>query len=373
MEIFYKYLGGPRTFWGHGNSTTIINNNYFGGIPMRPFGRPFPRASFMTAPMIGCYHSCGGNLFNLMAGFSLASSLMQNIMPSASHQSYSQYNMQGMYNPNYANYNYFNNINAQIDELDARVKAYEQQVAELLEKQKNEAPQITPQVDVNSEEQTRPETKEEIQNQQQTNPKLEGNEPETPNVKPNEHTTETQHQQNDENTLQKNENKSLYRALKDAGIDKLDAQAQEYVKSRITDYYTDENGNAKYNITAIVHDGDTINDIIKRFYKDEETADVKTVKHKFHTQKSETTVLDNPYSGDTITISGVSEFGLKALMQDAVNGITRTGEITKTNKKMSDLKTAFINGEQKLSKAYVIQNHLMSESQYDKIISEKYS
>ena len=88
---------------------------------------------------------------------------------------------------------------------------------------------------------------------------------------------------------------------------------------------------------------------------------------------SETKLIANPLSGDTITAKGVSEYGIKALMQDAQKGITRQGEITKTNKRISDLKTAFINGQKKLSKAYVLQNKLMTESEYNKIIQEKYS
>ena len=60
-------------------------------------------------------------------------------------------------------------------------------------------------------------------------------------------------------------------------------------------------------------------------------------------------------------------------MEDAKKGITRQGEITKTNKKIYALKAAFTNGEKKLSKAYVLQNKLMTEEEYNKIIKEKYS
>ena len=69
----------------------------------------------------------------------------------------------------------------------------------------------------------------------------------------------------------------------------------------------------------------------------------------------------------------MSEYGLKALIQEAKNGITKQGEITKTNKRISDLKSDFISGKNKLSKAYVLQNHLMSEAEYNKIINEKYN
>ena len=40
---------------------------------------------------------------------------------------------------------------------------------------------------------------------------------------------------------------------------------------------------------------------------------------------------------------------------------------------MNELKEAFINGEKKLSKEYVLQNHFMSEAEYNKIIQNKYS
>ena len=116
-----------------------------------------------------------------------------------------------------------------------------------------------------------------------------------------------------------------------------------------------------------------MNAIINRFYTEEEKSNLEVAKAKLHTQGSESRLIVNPLSGDTIVANGVSEYGLKALMQDAQNGITKQGEITKTNKRISDLKTSFINGEKKLSKAYVLQNKLMTEAEYDKIINEKYS
>ena len=161
--------------------------------------------------------------------------------------------------------------------------------------------------------------------------------------------------------------------MKNTGFDKLDDTAKNYVKSRISQVYIDDNGNVKYDIKAVVHDGDDLNAIINRFYTEEEKSNLEVAKAKLHTQGSESRLIVNPLSGDTIVANGVSEYGLKALMQDAQNGITKQGEITKTNKRISDLKTAFINGEKKLSKAYVLQNKLMTEAEYDKIINEKYS
>ena len=152
---------------------------------------------------------------------------------------------------------------------------------------------------------------------------------------------------------------SIYKLMKDSGFNELDSRGKDYINSHISSYYKDNDGTIKFNIKAIVHDGDTIDDIKARFYTKDENPDINVNNHKFHTQNSENTIMDNPFSGDTILLNGVSEFGLKALMNEAKNGITRDGEITKTNKKMAELKTAFINGKQKLSKAYVIQNHLL--------------
>ena len=160
--------------------------------------------------------------------------------------------------------------------------------------------------------------------------------------------------------------------LKDAGIDNLQPQEKNYIKNNISAIYTDDNGNVRYNITAVAHDTDRVSTIASRFYEKGETPDLKVGRAKFNTQSSETNTINEPRSGDTIIANGVSEYGLKALMQEGKNGITKQGEITKTNKRISDLKSDFISGKNKLSKAYVLQNHLMSEAEYNKIINEKY-
>ena len=48
METFYRFLGGPRTFWGSGNRT-IINNNFIGGMP-------FSYGFGQSMPMFGGHH-----------------------------------------------------------------------------------------------------------------------------------------------------------------------------------------------------------------------------------------------------------------------------------------------------------------------------
>lgn len=78
METFYRFLGGPRTFWGGGNRT-IINNNFIGGMPFSyGFGHPMP--------IFGGHNCCGGGVpsaFKWMLGFGLASSLVGGIMNTA--------------------------------------------------------------------------------------------------------------------------------------------------------------------------------------------------------------------------------------------------------------------------------------------------
>ena len=113
--------------------------------------------------------------------------------------------------------------------------------------------------------------------------------------------------------------------------------------------------------------------IAGRFYQSGETPYLQVGKGKFNTQGSEKNSINEPYSGSTIIANGVSEYGLKALIQEAKDGITSQGEIAKTNKRITQLKSDFENGKQKLSWAYVSQNNLMSKYSYDKIIQEKYS
>lgn len=409
METFYRFLGGPRTFWGSGNRT-IINNNFIGGMPFSyGFGH--------SMPMFGGHHCCGGGVpsaFKWMLGFGLASSLVGGIMNSVSqsnntnvypynpYQSYNPY-LNNPYNNNYNNYYSYSNqdlssLTAKVNKLEDDLESYKKTLDQLTS-EKKEITEV-PTSKKEAEEGTKPENnvkrndnaqqrnsvgetiKEEENTAQQTptevpeTKKEEKKTDDTIRENNNISTTENSDIKNQtatEPTQNTKETKTIDEILNDIGYNNLNNAEKNYVKSRISQVYTDENGNIKYDIKAVVHDGDNLDSIINRFYTSEEKDNLEVAKAKLHTQGSETKLIVNPLSGDTIIAKGVSEYGLKALMQDAKKGITRQGEITKTNKRISDLKTAFINGQKKLSKAYVIQNKLMTEAEYDKIIQEKYS
>lgn len=381
METFYRFLGGPRTFWGSGNRT-IINNNFIGGMPFSyGFGHPMP--------MFGGHNCCGGGVpsaFKWMLGFGLASSLVGGIMNTATqanNNNVTSYNPYiNPYNNNYNSYNNYSNqdlssLTAKVNKLEDDLATYKKQVQELLnndnqaqnnnvKEEENSTNEEIIETQTKTEQTTQteqPKQKEEIKSKENT-PASTTEEVGTPKTQKTEEVVD--------NTPQK-EQKTLDDVLNELGFNNLDDAAKNYVKSRISQAYIDDNGNIKYDIKAVVHDGDNINTIINRFYTNEEQENLEIAKAKLHTQGSETKLIANPLSGDTITAKGVSEYGIKALMQDAQKGITRQGEITKTNKRISDLKTAFINGQKKLSKAYVLQNKLMTESEYNKIIQEKYS
>lgn len=383
METFYRFLGGPRTFWGSGNRT-IINNNFIGGMP-------FSYGFGQSMPMFGGHHCCGGGVpsaFKWMLGFGLASSLVGGIMNTATqanNNNVTSYNPYQAYNPyinpynnNYNSYNNYSNqdlssLTAKVNKLEDDLATYKKQVQELLNND-NQAQNNNVKEEENStneeiiETQTeQPKQKEEIKSKENTPAST------TEEVNNTEGTPKTQKTEEVVDNTPQKEQKTLDDVLNELGFNNLDDAAKNYVKSRISQAYIDDNGNIKYDIKAVVHDGDNINTIINRFYTNEEQENLEIAKAKLHTQGSETKLIANPLSGDTITAKGVSEYGIKALMQDAQKGITRQGEITKTNKRISDLKTAFINGQKKLSKAYVLQNKLMTESEYNKIIQEKYS
>lgn len=392
METFYRFLGGPRTFWG--NNRTIINNNFIGGMPFSyGFGRPMP--------MIGVHHCCGGNsnAFNWMLGFGLASSIVGGIMNTVSQSNNTNVNYYNPYqtynNPDYNQYNnsfaynYSNqdlsSLTAKVNKLEDELETYQKQVQELLrnnenkentevktettptQQQENTQTEVQKNEKVNTQNET-PRLNKEQKTETQTNIDKSKEITETPNSK-----NKVDIVDNSKNAEETKQEKTLDDILNEIGFNNLDETAKNYVKSRISQAYIDDNGNIKYDIKAVVHDGDNINSIINRFYTKEEKENLEVAKAKLHTQGSETKLIVNPLSGDTIIAKGVSEYGLKALMQDAKKGITRQGEITKTNKRISDLKTAFVNGEKKLSKAYVLQNKLMTEAEYNKIIQEKYS
>lgn len=393
METFYRFLGGPRTFWGNSNRT-IINNNFIGTTPMMPTFNH-------NMPIFGGHHCCGGgsNLFNWMLGFGLASSIVGGIFGNANqtnatinyNNSYNPYPIypQTPYNPYFNNNSNYSNqdlssLTAKVNKLEDDLESYKKTLDQLATTQNQKNENIAEQPKINNQETNKTEEKkkketnvQEPKTQQQPNTTKENKnlEKSTNTNKPEKVKTEsnTNNQGISSNTQNNNKEKTLDDILNEAGFNNLDTTAKNYVKSRITQVYTDQNGNIKYDIKAVVHDGDNLNSIIDRFYTKEEKENLEVAKAKFNTQGSETKLIVNPLSGDTITANGVSEYGLKALMQDAQKGITRQGEITKTNKRIADLKAAFINGDKKLSKAYVIQNKLMTENEYNKIIQEKYS
>lgn len=388
MPTFYRYLGGPRTFWG-GGRTTIINNNIIGGhMPM------------MRAPH---HHCCGGggNMFQWMAGYSVANSFMSNLFGGGmgNFGGISNFGMFGGLNnmfgmggtgglyPGYSgNYNYNNSYTNNLD-LSAKVKSLEDELADA-KQQIKDLQDSKCKCDGKDLTQTKTPTDEELE---AANKKQNSSETDAASDKKTEKVTGNDNQSDPEAVKKENSNQpilknnaviensdkefdeTLDKLLKDAGIDNLQPQEKNYIKNNISAIYTDDKGNVKYNIKAVVHDTDRVSTILSRFYKDNETPVYQIGRSKFNTQSSETNTINEPRSGDTIIANGVSEYGLNALIQEAKNGITKQGEITKTNKRISDLKSDFISGKNKLSKAYVLQNHLMSEAEYNKIISEKYN
>ena len=64
---------------------------------------------------------------------------------------------------------------------------------------------------------------------------------------------------------------------------------------------------------------------------------------------------------------------MTSLIKDASDNITKEGETQKTGLAMKQAKDNFKSGTQKLSEEYVLQNHMMTKKEYDKIINEKYS
>ena len=343
VETFYRFLGGPRTFWS-GRNTTIIKNNFY-GAPMMP-------------PMMPHRHCFGGgnNWFGMLFGFSLLSNLFNNntsqlqnnysYMPTA----YTGYQPQGAYT-------------GTINDLQSRIKTLEKEVEQLNDALKDtEAANSTNKTDKsdvvdltdNSSTPVKPNKtaeSDEAANTSAPDNTANNNTTAKTNKEKAANTTDLQPSKNDNSITEKN---------------------QEYVNSHISNTYTDKDGNKRYDITAIVHDGDTIETIQKRFYTDGETPQIELTNKKLHTQKSETHIVSNPLSGATVTLKGVSDFGIEALAKDGEAQITSQGEITKTNKRISDLVKSFKDGTNKLSKAYVLQNNLMTEAEYNKVISEKY-
>lgn len=339
METFYKFLGGPRTFWG-GSNRVIINN--YGCTPM--FGG-IQRPIFVN-------RNCFGGGLNRMFGFIAGMNLLSNLFGYNNQISnpYMGFYQSNMYNPYALNNQSYNDgsINSRLQNIEKEVKSLQKQVDDI-ENAKCDC--------ANNNKTVKTDKTDEPAKTDKTDKTTEKNKPE-----------EAKNPQNKEETKPKTIDELLNNI---EGFDKLDSTEQKYVKDNILKAYQDQNGNIKYDIKAIVHDGDTIDTIIKRFYSEQEQQELNVVQNEYNAQISGQKVK-NPSSGDTINANGVSQFGVKSLMEDSKQKITRDGEIQKTNKKLSELKDAFVKGDKKLSKEYVLQNHLMTESEYNKIIQNKY-
>ena len=135
MSPFHMHFGSTHRFFGGFNRTTIINNNFIGGMPMmRPVCRPMP-----MMPMFGS-HCCGGNSngLNWMLGFGLASSLAGGILgmfgnnnQSSDNNSYYNTGYNGYVpNNNYYDYNYGGKSNQYIADLTAKVNKLEDDLAD---------------------------------------------------------------------------------------------------------------------------------------------------------------------------------------------------------------------------------------------------
>ena len=359
--------------------TTIINNNnYFGfGLPMHKHHS----------------HHCGfGGGFwrgmGLLGGLSLTNMFMGTLgnifgFGNNNQQYYPSMNYNPMNSCNCPNYS--TQLNAITNELEA-IKAQQKSLMDALniDSSANNKIETKPNTSTNTESaatsNNQPlaastnETKVETPNNtQKTETSSKVNTTNTP-----QQVSETQEQEAPETVnLTKNDGAKFDQALKDMleqlGFDNLPQSTLNNVKNNVTNIYTDENGDIKFNIKGIVHDTDTLTEIVQRYYKEGETSNIKVGKSQFNTQNSETAKITNPYSGDTIEAKGVSGFGLAAVVKEVQGGITSQGEIEKTNKRITQLKSDFEQGKAKLSWAYVSQNSMMSRYAYDKIISEKYS
>ena len=327
--------------------TTIINNNnYFGvGLPMHKhhihhygFGGGFWRGMGLLG---------GLSLTNMFMG------TLGNIFGFGNNNQ--QYYPSMNYNPmNSCNCpNYSTQLNAITNELEA-IKAQQKSLMDALniDSSANNKIETKPNTSTNTESaatsNNQPlaastnETKVETPNNtQKTETSSKVNTTNTP-----QQVSETQEQEAPETiNLTKNDGAKFDQALKNMleqlGFDNLPQSTLNNVKNNVTNIYTDENGDIKFNIKGIVHDTDTLTEIVQR--------------------------------GDTIEAKGVSGFGLAAVVKEVQGGITSQGEIEKTNKRITQLKSDFEQGKAKLSWAYVSQNSMMSRYAYDKIISEKYS
>lgn len=353
-----------------GRSTTIINNNFI-RVPMF---RPIPRPVFFGGGCCG-----GGNIFNMMAGFSMAKMFMGTMSNLFGFGTQSP-NYYGGYN-NYNNNNSYtsnNSSSCNCPDYSEQIKEINNKLDSLLDalKPDNTNNEITTGKDktegsepVDKTSNNKNNKADEVKDKNNTEVKEE--------KEPAEISDKNNVNNNTPSTLTKEDGEKFDNALNtildDLGYTNLTDAQKSNIKNNISDIYQDENGNLRYNIKSVVHDTDTVDKIIKRFYTNGETPELTVGKATFNTQNSETNTITEPHSGDTIIANNISDYGLAALINDAKGGITRQGEIGKTNKRITQLKSDFESGKNKLSWAYISQNNIMSKEAYDKIIAEKYS
>ena len=356
METFYRFLGGPRTFWGGSNK--VIINNYGCG----------PMFSGMCRPIF-VNNNCFGGGLNRMFGFLAGMNILSNLFGYNNNRMATPYMgyQSSMYNPyttQFQSANY-NSLMSRISSLTKEVDSLQKQIDDIEKAKSNSKDNGTSSTDKTD----KSDKTDKAGKTDKTDSANKSNE-----VGKTDKTGEANKTDSTQNSKKAGDDKpkTIDELLNNIdGFDKLDSSEQQYVKNHIVQAYEDQNGNIKYNIRAVVHDGDTLDKIIDRFYNDKEKEELNVKENEYNSQISGKKVK-NPNSGDTINANGVSEYGIKALMEDSKQKITKDGEIQKTNKKMSELKNAFIKGEKKLSKAYVLQNHMMSEKEYNKIIQNKY-
>lgn len=348
-----------------GSNTTIINNNFFRiGAPMCR-----PRPVFFGGG--GC---CGGgmNMMNMFTGFAMTRMFMggmSNLFGFGGGQS----TMPSYYSNGYTPYRSSNNDKScNCTDYSAEIKDLTNQVANL--KNELEALQNKDEKEVTLTDGNKQEVKDQEPIEYKDNQGGKVNKDKDTEISEE---TETEEEQEVQAGTISKKGDNKFNEIADKVLNSLDKDLNDtqksYVKNKITEIYQDEDGNIKYNITAVAHDTDSTADIAKRFYKDGEKPDFTVGTANFNTQQSETNKLTDPHSGNVITLNGVSSFGLAALMQDAKDGVTSQGEITKTNKRIAKLKEDFEAGNKKLSWAYVNQNKIMDKASYDAVISSKYS
>lgn len=356
-ESFYTYLHGPRTFWGSG-SRTVINNNFF-GMPMFP-----PFRGMCATPMFGC-NSLFGNSFNYgcncnsgmndLFGFMMLNSMING------KQGDGLFNFGGLsniYNP-FGGYNQ-NKTNST---LSTKVKSLEDQLAEAKKEIK----------DLKTEKEKNKKTNaEETERKNRPAKPIDTSKLKKQSVAPSNDggAVKTVEDSNKKATAPKTLDEQLNTIN---GFEKLTSEQQKYVKDKVKAQHVDDKGNVTYDINAITHSGDTLNAIVNRFYQsDEEHNQINVPEFNYNAQTSGKKVK-YPGVGEDITLNNVSNFGMTSLMKDASNNITKEGETQKTGLAMQQAKDNFKSGKQKLSEEYVLQNHMMTKKEYDKIINEKYS